>query len=110
MSYAQNSDKVISKAIPTVTSEGIVKSWEVEITYSYPAEGYTTTDTPLRKKFNLNEDVMYLNKGVNDFTKAELLSFANLAQFDAVFDSTYTSTVLPPTETRHADFDINSLQ
>ena len=48
--YSANADKILSKAIPTVREDGIVKSWELEVVYSYPAEGYETTDAPLRSR------------------------------------------------------------
>lgn len=107
--YSQNADKTLSKAIPTVNSNGIVTKWELEVVYSYPSAGFTTTDTPLRRKYNETEQVEYLNKTPEDFTKSELFSFLNIVQYDAVFDSTYESVVLPPTESRNDSFDLNSL-
>lgn len=107
--YSENSNKTLSKAVPTLNVNGIVKSWELEVVYSYPTVGFSTTDTPLRKKFNETEEVEYLNKTPQDFTKSELFSFLNIAQYDMVFDSTYESVVLPPTETKDTSFDLNSL-
>ena len=107
--YSENSDKTLSKAIPTINANGIVKSWELEVVYSYPAAGIRTTDTPLRRKYNETEQVEYLNKSAQDFTKSELFSYLNISQYDMVFDSTYESVVLPPTETRDTSFDLNSL-
>ena len=109
MSYATNTDKTLSKAIPTVNENGIVKSWELEVVYSYPAAGYTTTDAPLRRKYSETEEVEYLNKTPQEFTKSELLSFLNITQYDAVFNSTYESVVLPSKETKDTSFDLNSL-
>ena len=109
MSYAANTDKTLSKAIPTVNENGIVKSWELEVVYSYPAAGYTTTDAPLRRKYSETEEVEYLNKTPQEFTKSELFSFLNITQYDLVFDSTYESVVLPPKETKDTSFDLNSL-
>lgn len=109
MSYATNTDKTLSKAIPTVNENGIVKSWELEVVYSYPSAGYTTTDAPLRRKYSESEEVEYLNKTPQEFTKSELFSFLNITQYDAVFDSTYESVVLPPKETKDTSFDLNSL-
>lgn len=109
MSYAANTDKTLSKAIPTVNENGIVKSWELEVVYSYPAAGYMTTDAPLRRKYSETEEVEYLNKTPQEFTKSELFSFLNITQYDLVFDSTYESVVLPPKETKDTSFDLNSL-
>lgn len=109
MSYSANTDKTLSKAVPTLNENGIVKSWELEVVYSYPAAGYTTTDAPLRRKYSETEEVEYLNKTPQDFTKSELFSFLNITQYDLVFDSTYESVVLPPKETKDTSFDLNSL-
>jgi hypothetical protein len=109
MSYSANTDKALSKAVPTVNENGIVKSWELEVVYSYPSVGYDTTDAPLRRKYSETEEVEYLNKTPQEFTKTELFSFLNITQYDAVFDSTYESVVLPPKETKDTSFDINSL-
>ena len=107
--YSDHTDKTLSKAIPTVKEDGTVKSWELEVVYSYPAEGYETTDKPLRRKYNENENVEYLNKKPEDFTKSELFSFLNIVQYDMIFDSTYESVVLPPKEIRDTSFDLNTL-
>lgn len=109
MSYSINTDKTLSKAIPTVNENGIVKSWELEVVYSYPVAGYTTTDAPLRRKYSETEEVEYLNKTPQEFTKTELFSFLNITQYDLVFDSTYESVVLPSKETKDTSFDLNSL-
>ena len=106
---SENSDKTLSTAVPTVNANGIVKFWELEVVYSYPAAGITTTDTQLRRKYNETVQVEYLNKTIQEFTKTELFSFLNISQYDMIFDSTYESVVLPPTEIRDADFDLNSL-
>jgi hypothetical protein len=107
--YSENADKTLSKAVPTLNASGVVKSWELEVVYSYPAAGYTTTDTPLRRKYSETEEVEYLNKTPQEFTKSELFAFLNISQYDMVFDSTYQSVVLPPVETKDTAFDINSL-
>jgi len=107
--YSANTDKTLSKAVPTVKEDGTVKSWELEVVYSYPAAGFTTTSAPLRRKYSETEDVAYLNKTPQQFTRSELFSFLNITQYDAVFDSTYESVVLPPRETKDTSFDLNSL-
>jgi hypothetical protein len=109
MSYSANTDKTLAKAVPTVNENGIVKSWELEVVYSYPAVGYDTTDAPLRRKYSETEEVEYLNKTPQEFTKTELFSLLNITQYNAVFDSTYESVVLPPKEIKDTSFDINSL-
>jgi hypothetical protein len=108
--YSKNSDKTLSKAVPTVKADGTVKEWELEVVFSYPAEGFTTNDTPMRRRFTEIEDVSYLNKTPNQFTKAELLSFMNLTQYGRIFDSTYDSLHSAPSEVKDTNFDVNSLQ
>lgn len=107
--YSANTDKTLSKAVPTLNANGIVKSWELEVVYSYPASGYKTKNAPLRRKYEETEEVEYLGKTPQEFTKSELFSFLNIAQYDLVFDSTYESVILPPTETKDTAFDLNSL-
>ena len=108
--YSETCDKTLSKAVPTVNANGIVKSWELEVVYSYPAASDTTnTDTQLRRKYSETEEVEYLNKTPTQFTKSELFGFLNISQYNLVFDSTYESVVNPPTETKDTSFDINSL-
>lgn len=107
--YSENSDKSLSKAVPTVKADGTVREWELEVVYQYPKAGYVTSDTPMRRRFSEREEVSYLNKTPEQFTKSELLGFMNLTQYDMVFDSTYESLHAPATETKDTTFDLNSL-
>lgn len=107
--YSENADKILSKAIPTVRADGTVREWELEVVYSYPGEGYATTDKPMRRRYSEREDVGYLNKTPDQFTKTDLLNLMNIMQYDMVFDSTYESLNTPPTEFKDGSFDVNSL-
>jgi len=107
--YADNSQKLLSKAVPTVLSSGIVKSCDLEVTYSFPKPNYQTTGKPFIKYFPQTINVEYLNKEPQQFTKTELLSLMNLSHLDLVFDSSYESVVLPSQQSKQADFNINSL-
>jgi hypothetical protein len=107
--YSENADKILSKAVPTVKADGTVREWELEVVYSYPGEGYTTTDKPMRRRYNEREDVAYLNKPPEQFTKSEILGFMNITQYDLVFDSTYESLNSLATESKEGNFDVNSL-
>lgn len=109
VNYSQNTDKTLSRAIPILNENGIVKTWELEVVYSYPSVGYATSNEPLRRKYQHTEDVEYLNKTPYEFTKTELLSFMNILQYDSVFDSTYESLFFPPVIIKDTSFDINSL-
>ncbi len=108
--YSENADKTLSKAIPTVRADGTVKEWELEVVYSYPAEGYETDDVPMRRRYNEREDVSYLNKTPEQFTKSELLRLMNLSQYNMVFDSTYEALNFAPIEVKDSNFDLNSLE
>jgi hypothetical protein len=92
--------KALSKAIPTVKTNGKVKSWDLTVVYSCNG---------LIKDFGCGADVEYLDKEPSDFTKAELLGFCNTVHLDMVFDSFYGSMTGTPTEEKVNDFDITSL-
>jgi hypothetical protein len=92
--------KALSKAIPTVKTNGKVKKWDLTVIYSC---------NDLTKDFSREADVEYLEKEPNEFTKAELLNLCNTAHLDMVFDSFYGSMTTPPTESKVDDFDITSL-
>lgn len=107
--YSQNTDKILSKAVPIIKADGTVKEWELEVIYSYPAEGYVTEDAPLRRRYSEIEDVSYMGKTPNQFTKSELLGFMNLTHYNLVFDSTYESLNTTSSEVKVTDFDLSSL-
>ena len=92
--------RAISKAVPTVKTNGKVKKWDLTIVYS--CGGVT-------KDFQRDIEVEYLDKEPSDFAKDELLNLANVVHLDMVFDSFYGSMTAVPTETKVDDFDITSL-
>lgn len=92
--------RAISKAVPTVKTNGKVKTWDLTIVYSCGG---------LTKDFQRNIEVEYLDKEPTAFTKDELLNLANVVHLDMVFDSFYGSMTAPPTETRDDSFDVTSL-
>ena len=97
---AVGATRAISKAVPTVKTNGKVSKWDLTIVYS--CGGVT-------KDFSRNIEVEYLDKEPTDFTKEELLNLANVVHLDMVFDSFYGSLTAAPTETKVTDFDITSL-
>lgn len=97
---AAGATKALSKAVPTVKTNGKVKKWDLTVVYSCNG---------LNKDFNREADVEYLDKEPGDFTKVELLNFCNTVHLDMVFDSFYGSMTGTPTETKVDDFDITSL-
>jgi FMN-dependent NADH-azoreductase len=101
--------KTLKKATPTVrSSDGVVKSWDVEVVYSYA--GDEEKNLPAWKTtYSENEDVAYMEKTVEQFTKAELIGFMNPMIENHIFEAHYEANNLPATEERLGEFDINSL-
>lgn len=99
--YADQAAKTLTKAVPTVDLDGKVIKWEIEVEYSF--NDYVS-------KFNKQVEVEAAKAPV-EFTKAELLELANIAQLDLVYDSQYESTQIPQpvTEIKVNDFDVDSL-
>ena len=99
--YADQATKALAKATPTVDLEGNVIKWEVEVQYSLNGYKSVYRDTIEQHEFE--------PKAPEEFTKEELMTLSNYSQFDRVFDSQYASVMLPPTEVRVSDFNINQL-
>lgn len=101
--------KTLKKAVPTVrTSDNVVKRWDIEVVYSY--DGDLERDLPAWKTtYSESEDVEYLGKTVNQFTKSELIGFMSPNIENHAFEAHYESQNLPATETADANFNINSL-
>ena len=101
--------KTLKKAVPTIKSDtGIVKSWEVEVVYAYG--GDETKDLPAWKtSYSETEDVEYLGKTANQFTKSDLISFMGPQIENSIFEAHYEAYNLPAKEERQEEFDLNSL-
>lgn len=101
--------KTLKKATPTVRlSDNVVKEWNVEVVYSYA--GDVEKNLPAWKTFYTEtEDVEYLGKTVDEFTKAELISFMGPVIENSIFEAHYESQNMPATEKCVGDFDINTL-
>lgn len=94
--------KILKKAIPTVrTSDDIVKAWEIEVLYKNDADGWT-------RSYDTREDVEYLNKKADAFTKEELIALMP-SNMDVIFEAHWTAHNTPATEERVSDFNINDL-
>lgn len=99
--------KTLKKATPTVrTADQVVKKWDLEIIYSHtPESGQTFSRTYSVR----GEDVEYLEKTVDQFTRAELIALSS-DNMDAVFESHFiTATAPPPQEEKVESFNLNSL-
>lgn len=95
-----NATKTLKKATPTVrSSDGIVKSWEIEVVYQYSG---------FKRDYTHREDVEYLGKEPSEYTKAQLVAMMP-AVIDSVFDSHYDTFNTPPTEERVSDFNLSDL-
>jgi len=101
--------KTLKKATPVIRKEDdVVKSWEIDVVYAY--EGDSAADLPAWKTtYSENEDVEYMNKTVDQFTKTELISFMNPQIENAIFEAHYEANNIPAKEERQSDFNINSL-
>ena len=99
--YADEATKTLTKAVPTVDTDGKVIKWDIEVEYSL--NDYVS-------KFNKQVEVS-AEKVPGTFTKAELFELANTNHLDLVYDSQYESTQVPApvTETKVDDFDVDSL-
>lgn len=101
--------KTVKKASPTVrTSDNVVKKWDIEVVYSYA--GDPANNLPAWKTtYSESEDVEYLGKTVDQFTKTELLGFMNPMIENHIFEAHYEANNLPATENRVSDFNISNL-
>lgn len=93
--------KTIKKAIPTTRiSDKIVKKWDIEVICASTENGWTTT-------YKKNEDVEYLGKTAEEFTKSELIDLAKVN--DHIFDAHWEAHNTAPTTERDGNFDFTSL-
>lgn len=101
--------KTLKKATPVIRKEdNVVKSWDIEVVYAY--EGDAEAGLPAWKTtYSENEDVEYMNKTVDQFTKSELIGFMSPMIENSIFEAHYESQNMPAKEERVSDFNINSL-
>jgi len=93
--------KVIKKAKPTTRiSDGVVKKWDVEVVLTAPDGWY--------RSYKGNEDVEYLGKQPEEFTKAELISYLS-DSIDHIFDAHYQAHHTVPEDETNDNFDISTL-
>lgn len=93
--------KTLTKATPKVRkADGVVLEWEIEVLL-------VSTENGWKKKEREREEVGYMGKTVDQFTKTELLEMVNVN--DHVFDAHWEAHNTPAKDERIDDFDINSL-
>jgi|SRR5210317_830355 len=98
---AQTYTKTLKKAVPTVrTADGVVTEWELEVICVADSNGWKTT-------YNEREEVEYLGKTPEQFTKAELLAMVQIN--DHVFDAHWQAHNTPAVTERKPDFPLTSL-
>ena len=99
--YADSATKSLTKAVPTVDTNGKVIKWEIKIEYSL--NDYVSTFRQIAE--------VDTNKEPAEFTKAELFDLANVTHLDAVYDSQYQSVKLAPVDTTKtiSDFKVEDL-
>jgi hypothetical protein len=98
--------KTIKNAVPTINADtGKVKRWDIEVIFKHT----NASNVSWSRTYSHSEDVAYLNKLPEAFSKAELISFLN-SNMDEIFDAHYEAHNVPPKETKLSEFDINDLQ
>jgi hypothetical protein len=96
--------KILKKATPKVrTADNVVISWDIEVLFTHTRADKTTWS----RSYPHTEDVEYLNKTPNQFTKTELLAFMPL--MDVIFDAHYEAHNLPPVDERLSNFSLSDL-
>lgn len=102
MTHTANATKTITKAVPTVDTDGKVIKWDITVEYSL--NDYVST-------FSKSVEVEPA-KAPAAFTKAELWDLVDEAHLDAVYESQYESVKLAPAPTEHKvdGFDVDSLK
>jgi len=95
--------KTLKKAIPTVNNEtGVVTKWDIEVVYTADVDGWKTT-------YSHQEEVEYLNKTVDQYTKSELIAMMPANYSNHIFHAHYEAHNIPPKEDRVGNFNINDL-
>ena len=64
--YYENCDKTLSKAVPTVTTNGIVKSWELEEEYRFDDEFISLA----RQVYIANDKRAEIKRKINEETQS----------------------------------------
>ena len=87
--------KTLKKAKATLrTKDSIVLRWEVEVIYAFEGDdvnpAWSTT-------YSTKEDVEYLGKTQEQFTKSELIAFIPPVHDNHIFHAHYEANNFPPT-------------
>ena len=94
--------KTLKKATPTIrTSDNVVKKWDIEVIYTEPTSGWN-------RAYPHSDEVEYLNKTAEQFTKEDLIALMPPVMED-VFSSHYETFNTPATEERVSNFNLNDL-
>ena len=95
--------KTLKKATPTTRIiDGVVKEWNIEVVYTSTENGWKTSYTH-------KEEVEYLGKTVNQFTKSELLAMMPAVYDNHIFSAHWEAYNVPPTTEKVDNFDLSNL-
>lgn len=104
--------KRLKRATPTIrTQDGVVKSWEVEVEYSYAGDPAATNPAlpAWKTTYSDSKDVESEGRVATDYTQAELIAMLSPIIDNRIFDTQYEAFNLPAIENRITDFDISTL-
>jgi len=98
--------KTLKLAKPTVKiADGITVRWDIEVLYTYTRPNNTTWS----RAYSHTEEVEYLDKTPDKFTKEELINFMP-PNMDVIFDAHYDAHNTEPTEEKLDSFSVNILK
>jgi hypothetical protein len=102
--------KTLKRATPTVrVADDVVQRWEIEVIYAYA--GDSDNGLPAwRTTFTEDEDVEYLEKTVDQFTKSELVGFLSPVLENHIFEAHYDANNIPTAQpVIQRDFSVGSM-
>lgn len=90
--------KTLKKATATIRKEdSVVVSWEVEVIYAFEGD---ETNPAWSTTYSVEEDVEYLEKTQEQFTKSDLIALISPVHDNHIFHAHYEAHNIPPaTET-----------
>lgn len=94
--------KTLKKVKGTQRDDGIVTRIEIEVVYAFEGD---EVNPPWKTSYSHNEDVEYLGKTVDQFTKSELIALMPSNIEGHIFHAHYEAHNTPPKD-NSASFDI----
>ena len=108
--YAENSDRTLVSVTPTTSnSTGFAVQWDIEVEYSFPAVGYTTSSAAFTSVVSTSVGVSTLNTAPTGFTSTTLLALSS-QKLDSIFNYQYEAVNgLGDATTTQTGFNISDL-